>query len=171
MKVIIEVLIKQIDQFFYIAIILFLFIFIFALLGMEIWKGKLDIENTFVRSNFENFFNSFLTVFQLMTMENWQELLFLTYKSEASNVMAIGYLIIWIFIGNYIFLNLFLAILLDGFTDPTAYIVIKEARNEEEELDMIYQNYKKQVEADALVDKLEDQKRNNFEWISDVNQK
>lgn len=110
---------------------------------MEIWKGKLDIENTFVRSNFENFFNSFLTVFQLMTMENWQELLFLTYKSEASNVMAIGYLIIWIFIGNYIFLNLFLAILLDGFTDPTAYIVIKEARNEEEELDMIYQNYKK----------------------------
>jgi hypothetical protein len=42
--------------------------------------------------------------------------------------------VIWIVIGNWIFLNLFLAVLLDGFNDPSAYVSIKEIKKEEEQL-------------------------------------
>lgn len=40
----------------------------------------------------------------------------LTFRSEINKFLSTIYLITWIFIGNYVFLNLFLAILIDGFT-------------------------------------------------------
>ena len=37
------------------------------------------------------------------------------YRSDVSKIFSTIFLISWIFIGNFILLNLFLAILLDGF--------------------------------------------------------
>ena len=37
-------------------------------------------------------------------------------RSEVSPILTSGYLISWIFLGNFVLLNLFLAILIDGFT-------------------------------------------------------
>ena len=55
-----------------------------------------------------------------MTQENWPEFLFLFFRSSVSKFLFLPYLICWIFIGNYIFLNLFLALLLDEFTSDDA---------------------------------------------------
>ena len=51
--------------------------------------------------------------------------------------MTIFYLITWIFIGNFTFLNIFLAILLDGFggLDATNDLGDAEGYREEEEND------------------------------------
>jgi hypothetical protein len=51
-------------------------------------------------------------------MENWQSVLFVMNKMNTSKLdpfKTAGILIIWIWIGNFILLNLFLAILLDAF--------------------------------------------------------
>ena len=50
-----------------------------------------------------------------MTLENWQEILFNCLRSEVNSIISILYLFSWIFLGNYVLLNLILAILLDGF--------------------------------------------------------
>ena len=50
-----------------------------------------------------------------MTLENWNSLLFNCLRAETPKYFTMIFLISWIFIGNYILLNLFLAILLDGF--------------------------------------------------------
>ena len=51
-----------------------------------------------------------------MSMENWNQILNLAVSTENVNkFLSSFYLISWIFIGNYIFLNLFVSILLDGF--------------------------------------------------------
>jgi hypothetical protein len=50
-------------------------------------------------------------------MENWQTLLFDLMRGEISKLLAACYLIAWIFVGNFILLNLFLAILLDSFIE------------------------------------------------------
>jgi hypothetical protein len=51
-----------------------------------------------------------------VTTENWNTLLFSCMTSESvGKFIPTIYYISWIFIGNYILLNLFLAILLDGF--------------------------------------------------------
>ena len=103
-------------SFIYIAFLLLVFILIYSLLGMQIFSGKFDLPNNPVRSNYDYFLNAFITVFQVMTMENWQDILFVSMRSDVNKLITSVYLISWIFLGNYVLLNLFLAILIDGFT-------------------------------------------------------
>ena len=51
-----------------------------------------------------------------MTLENWPTLLYQALNSSNSMVLTILYFFLWIFLGNYVLLNLFLAVLLDGFS-------------------------------------------------------
>jgi len=64
---------------------------------------------------FDDFFSAYMTVFQVMTMENWNDILTSTLRTDVNYAITLVYLISWIFIGNYVLLNLFLAILLNGF--------------------------------------------------------
>lgn len=48
-------------------------------------------------------------------MENWQTVLFDSMRGEVGPWVPAVFYISWIFIGNFILLNLFLAILLDSF--------------------------------------------------------
>lgn len=50
-----------------------------------------------------------------MTLEKWENILYLTMRTDTFVPINIIYLISWIFLGNYVLLNLFLAILFDGF--------------------------------------------------------
>ena len=56
-------------------------------------------------------------------------------RSETSSFLTVVYLILWIFIGNYIFLNLFLAILLDGFESSNSLQLMEEIEQEDTELE------------------------------------
>lgn len=68
MQVIVEVLGGAIEQFTYIAMLLFLMIFIISLLGMEFFGGKFEFNEQLVtRQNFDSFPMAFLTVFQILT--------------------------------------------------------------------------------------------------------
>jgi len=50
-------------------------------------------------------------------MENWQTVLFDTMRSGTNKYVISVFYIVWIFLGNFILLNLFLAILLDSFLE------------------------------------------------------
>lgn len=50
-------------------------------------------------------------------MENWNSLLYDAIKSDFVKFISCVYYISWIFVGNFILLNLFLAILLDSFLE------------------------------------------------------
>lgn len=52
------------------------------------------------------------------------------YRSDVSNIITTLYLFSWIFIGNFSLLNLFLAILLDGFTNESANKDLEDAEAE-----------------------------------------
>lgn len=57
-------------------------------------------------------------------MENWQQVLFVSMRSCDGNMIfktiTAIYYISWIFIGNFILLNLFLAVLIDAFEEEAA---------------------------------------------------
>lgn len=63
-------------------------------------------------------------------MENWNDILYATLRSDANKGLSLVYLISWIFIGNYVLLNLFLAILLDGFEDSDVNEDVEELGQE-----------------------------------------
>lgn len=114
MNQIIKVL-SNISGFAYLALLLLLFITIFALLGMQLFGGKFDFEDGKPRSTFDNFHWAFLTVFQVLSLENWPVVMYDAMRSNTGEGSAI-YFIVWIFLGNFVLLNLFLAILLDNFS-------------------------------------------------------
>ena len=116
MHQIISVIGRSLGAFAYLAILLFLFMFIYALLGLQLFG---NIQNSIF---FSDFLSAIVSAFQIMTLENWQELLYATAPEVGS--YSTLYFVSWIFIGNFILLNLFLAILLDSFL---------EEENEEEE--------------------------------------
>ncbi|EGR32725.1 hypothetical protein IMG5_072530 [Ichthyophthirius multifiliis] len=138
---IISVIMITLDSFIYIALLLFLFIYIYTLLGMQIYGGQLNQKNIDIRQNFDDFQSAFITVFQLVTLENWNDILYKTFNSDINKGVTTIYLVSWIFIGNWTFLNLFLAILLDGFT--------ASSMNEQED---IYDDEGNQYEYDVSYD-------------------
>ncbi len=115
MQMIIDVIGETIGSFAYIGLLLLIFIFIYALFGMQFFGGAFNFADGKPRQNFDSFNNAFMTIYQVLTMENWQSVLYYCMRAQTPAIAAI-YLITWIFIGNYILLNLFLAIMLDAFT-------------------------------------------------------
>ena len=67
------------------------------------------------RNNFKNFLNGFILVFTVLTGENWDSTMFQFARSHG--YIAIFYFISLVIIGVMIFLNLFLAILLENFEE------------------------------------------------------
>lgn len=69
-------------------------------------------------------------------MENWQQVLYASMQASDNNMLfktvTSIYYISWIFIGNFILLNLFLAILIDAFNEEED-IDEDEASDEEKE--------------------------------------
>uniref|UniRef100_A0A8C7K7R4 Voltage-dependent L-type calcium channel subunit alpha n=1 Tax=Oncorhynchus kisutch TaxID=8019 RepID=A0A8C7K7R4_ONCKI len=103
-------------------LLLFLFIIIFSLLGMQLFGGKFNFDET-RRSTFDNFPQSLLTVFQILTGEDWNSVMY-------DGIMVCIYFIILFICGNYILLNVFLAIAVDNLADAES---LTSAQKEEEE--------------------------------------
>ncbi|XP_052599460.1 voltage-dependent L-type calcium channel subunit alpha-1F [Peromyscus californicus insignis] len=106
-------------------LLLFLFIIIFSLLGMQLFGGKFNFDQTQTkRSTFDTFPQALLTVFQILTGEDWNVVMY-------DGIMAYGgpffpgmlvcvYFIILFICGNYILLNVFLAIAVDNLASGDA---------------------------------------------------
>jgi hypothetical protein len=65
-------------------------------------------------------------------MSNWNELMALAMQTQINYWFTALYFVSWIFIGNFILLNLYLAILLDSFIEE----------KEEEDLEQVKEEYK-----------------------------
>ncbi|CDW53368.1 Voltage dependent L type calcium channel subunit [Trichuris trichiura] len=104
-------------------LLLFLFIVIFALLGMQIFGGrfKYDSHQPMPRSNFDTFAQSLLTVFQILTGEDWNSVMYIGIDSfggaTSPGIVVCLYFIVLFICGNYVLLNVFLAIAVDNLAD------------------------------------------------------
>ncbi|XP_034075210.1 calcium channel, voltage-dependent, L type, alpha 1D subunit, a isoform X10 [Gymnodraco acuticeps] len=132
-------------------LLLFLFIIIFSLLGMQVFGGKFNFDETQTkRSTFDNFPQALLTVFQILTGEDWNAVMYdgiMAYGGPSSSGMIVCFYFIILFIcGNYILLNVFLAIAVDNLADAESLNTDepkkgdkkedeKEEKEEEEEIE------------------------------------
>ncbi|XP_055966549.1 voltage-dependent L-type calcium channel subunit alpha-1S [Sorex fumeus] len=117
-------------------LLLFLFIVIFALLGMQLFGGRYDFEDMEDRrSNFDNFPQAFISVFQVLTGEDWTSIMYngiLAYGGPAyPGVLVCIYFVILFICGNYILLNVFLAIAVDNLAEAESLTSAQKAKAEE----------------------------------------
>ncbi|XP_076324934.1 voltage-dependent T-type calcium channel subunit alpha-1H-like isoform X2 [Tachypleus tridentatus] len=99
--------------------LLILFIFIFSILGMNLFGCKFcekDEDGTMQcdRKNFDSLLWAIVTVFQILTQEDWNVVLF--NGMEKTSHWAALYFVALMTFGNYVLFNLLVAILVEGFS-------------------------------------------------------
>ncbi|XP_005067058.2 voltage-dependent T-type calcium channel subunit alpha-1I isoform X2 [Mesocricetus auratus] len=112
------VLMKTMDNVATFCMLLMLFIFIFSILGMHIFGCKFSLrtdtgDTVPDRKNFDSLLWAIVTVFQILTQEDWNVVL---YNGMASTTpWASLYFVALMTFGNYVLFNLLVAILVEGF--------------------------------------------------------
>ncbi|XP_045145639.1 voltage-dependent P/Q-type calcium channel subunit alpha-1A, partial [Echinops telfairi] len=113
--------------------LLFLFIVVFALLGMQLFGGQFNFDEGTPPTNFDTFPAAIMTVFQILTGEDWNEVMYDGIKShggvQGGMVYSIYFIVLTLF-GNYTLLNVFLAIAVDNLAN--AQELTKDEQEEEE---------------------------------------
>ncbi|KAF4133455.1 Voltage-dependent L-type calcium channel domain-containing protein [Phytophthora infestans] len=109
------------------SVLFLLFLYIYALIGMQTFANQFRFdeygypvdrnhEAAYIpRANFDTLLWSVVTVFQILTGENWNVVMMDGWRS--SGWSAVLYFVSLVVLGNFIVLNLFLAILLGNFDE------------------------------------------------------
>uniref|UniRef100_A0A1S4GFB5 Voltage-dependent calcium channel type A subunit alpha-1 n=1 Tax=Anopheles gambiae TaxID=7165 RepID=A0A1S4GFB5_ANOGA len=114
--------------------LLFLFILIFALLGMQLFGGQFNLPDGTPPTNFNTFPIALLTVFQILTGEDWNEVMYQGIESQGGHKKGMIYslyFIILVLFGNYTLLNVFLAIAVDNLANAQELTAAEEEQLEE----------------------------------------
>ncbi|XP_045542511.1 voltage-dependent calcium channel type A subunit alpha-1 isoform X5 [Papilio machaon] len=115
--------------------LLFLFILIFALLGMQLFGGQFNFEDGTPPTNFNTFPIALLTVFQILTGEDWNEVMYYGIQSQGGiqkGMIYSLYFVILVLFGNYTLLNVFLAIAVDNLANAQELTAAEEEQVEED---------------------------------------
>ncbi|XP_065103146.1 calcium channel, voltage-dependent, L type, alpha 1S subunit, b [Paramisgurnus dabryanus] len=129
-------LVNSIRSIASLLLLLFLFIVIFALLGMQVFGGKFNFPDREIqRSNFDNFPQALISVFQVLTGEEWDTIMYngiMAHGGPASpGILVSIYFIILYFCGNFVLLNVFLAIAVDNLAEAESLTEAQKEKAEE----------------------------------------
>lgn len=106
LQIIVGALIKSIPSLGHITLLLVIQFYIFAILGNFLF-GHHDV------AHFGNVGNSMFTLFQVITLEGWVDIL----KAQQGGPIVYIYFISFILLGTMIVLNLFIGVILNGFDE------------------------------------------------------
>ena len=125
MKALIDIIAESLSGLMYLSIILGVGIYTLSVIGMNLFKK--DYENFFnnealnpdsygnmPRWNYQDFYHSFVLVFRILCGE-WIELLWETLQATGGQMWPVLFYLGALVLGNFLLLNLFLALLLNAF--------------------------------------------------------
>lgn len=143
-------------------LVLALFLFIFSVLGMQLFGGSSAFHGS--RKNFDNLWDSFLVIFEMLTASDWYVVMWRA--MEGAGPIASVYFMLWIFIGHYILLDLFLAILVYNFSCESSDEQLERLEQERIQQEMLYGGEKLRLDkvngANMLVERIIRRKNRNF---------
>eukprot|EP00818_Percolomonas_sp_WS_P004394 CAMPEP_0117439288 /NCGR_PEP_ID=MMETSP0759-20121206/2489_1 /TAXON_ID=63605 /ORGANISM="Percolomonas cosmopolitus, Strain WS" /LENGTH=1964 /DNA_ID=CAMNT_0005231001 /DNA_START=239 /DNA_END=6133 /DNA_ORIENTATION=+ len=135
LRKIVNALSRSLTSALMIIALLMLYILIFSLLGMQLYGGKLpkEADGSTPRTNFDSLWDAALTVFQVISGENWYMIL---YQVMALHWINVLYVVVLYVGGYYIILGLFAAVLIRNIAQERSEEdtqVIEQAQKDEEE--------------------------------------
>lgn len=120
MKVLLTIIISSIEALGNLTLVLLIVIYIFAVIGMQLFSKDYTVDKFFPdpvpRWNFNDFFHSFMMIFRILCGE-WIEPLWDCMRAERDEGPETCFAIFLpaLVMGNFMVLNLFLALLLNSF--------------------------------------------------------
>jgi len=115
LRILLVTTINSLPDIGWMSLVLVLFLFIFAVLGVQLFAGSLRGLPTDPPYSFDDVFEALFSVFQVLTGDDWTSIMADT--AYATSGAAIIYFIVLHAFGSYIVLSLFVAILLQRFSD------------------------------------------------------
>ncbi|KAI9644918.1 calcium channel protein [Ciborinia camelliae] len=103
------------------VLFVFLITFLVAILAVQLFRGEIpqqDDSGDAIQVNFGTIFNSFLGLYQILSSENWTEILYnVTTYDTARHTAWIGaiFFIGWFILANFILVNMFIAVIQENF--------------------------------------------------------
>eukprot|EP00756_Hemistasia_phaeocysticola_P021633 Hpha_TRINITY_DN15786_c1_g2::TRINITY_DN15786_c1_g2_i1::g.37396::m.37396/K04834/SCN2A; voltage-gated sodium channel type II alpha len=119
-------LIGCLSEGIYVSLLLCLLIFIFSILGMLFFEAEFPAEPEYFRQNFNSLWEAMLTCFIIITADSWVG----TMKQGMINTSPFAFLYFFILflLGNFVLVNVFVAVILDK---------LDQATSEQERLDAV----------------------------------
>ncbi|KAL5282751.1 CACNA1G family protein [Megaselia abdita] len=156
------VMLRTMDNVAVFFSLLVLFIFIFSILGMNLFGCKFCEKNDggemiCDRKNFDSLLWAIVTVFQILTQEDWNVVLF--NGMEKTSHWAALYFVALMTFGNYVLFNLLVAILVEGFSSE------RNERREREQRELV-KKLREETFAENFSDALYDESRSTPESSS-----
>ena len=81
-----------------------------------LFRSRFNFPEGLPRQNYDSFYNAFLSVYQVLTIQSWENLLYSSLKAQYA-IFVVPFYVSWILIGSYTTFNLFLAVMLNTFTE------------------------------------------------------
>ncbi|XP_061188059.1 probable voltage-dependent N-type calcium channel subunit alpha-1B [Saccostrea echinata] len=117
----IQVMAGSISYMLSLLFLLFLFLFVTSLIGMQLFGGRFNFEEGRPASHFDSFPKAILTVFQIITAEDWNSVMYNGVRAyggiDGVGVSVVFFFIIAVLFGNYTLLNVFFAIAVDSLAE------------------------------------------------------
>uniref|UniRef100_A0A671YC53 Voltage-dependent L-type calcium channel subunit alpha n=1 Tax=Sparus aurata TaxID=8175 RepID=A0A671YC53_SPAAU len=147
-------------------LLLFLFIVIFSLLGMQVFGGKFNFPNQpKPRSTFDSFPQALITVFQILTGEDWNAVMYDGVMAHGGpsmpGILVSIYFIILFVCGNFILLNVFLAIAVDNLAEAESLTLAQKEKAEEKKRKKALRHPR------AFIDRVNKPKNSNVNEVKD----
>ncbi|KAH7099033.1 Ion transport protein-domain-containing protein [Auriculariales sp. MPI-PUGE-AT-0066] len=97
------------------SIFLLLTNFIAALFAVQIFRGDINDDNP---QNFSQLWLSFIAMYQVLSSENWTDVLYITSEAETQfqqTIITALFVVGWFFFANFILVQLFVAVINENF--------------------------------------------------------
>eukprot|EP00750_Incisomonas_marina_P030906 INCI7676.4.p1 GENE.INCI7676.4~~INCI7676.4.p1 ORF type:complete len:1636 (+),score=261.93 INCI7676.4:113-4909(+) len=115
--VMLKVVGESMSRILWAGFLLLFFCIIYTIAGMQFFHGRLGLDDEpLQRNNFDSFHTAFVTVFQVLNLENWQDAFYGTVHAVGW-ALPVVFFVSWIILGQYILLSLFLAIVMSKFEE------------------------------------------------------
>lgn len=123
MKALIDIIAESISGLVYLSVILGVVIYALSVIGMNLFENPykehyVGEDNPMPRWHFLDFGHSFILLFRILCGE-WIELLYETLDATKGNFWPVIFYIGALVMGNFLILNLFLALLLNAFGEES----------------------------------------------------
>ena len=140
LRILLSTVLESLTAITNLGVLIVLYLFISALLTKQFYSGKLhDEDGEESRYNFSTTGEALISVFIILTGENWNEIMIQVMDSQKSMLPSMIFILLMI-LGNFMLLNLFLAILLKSISEIGNDEEGEKQENQEEQVETQKEN-------------------------------
>jgi cation channel sperm-associated protein 2 len=148
LRIIVLTALQALQSLVFITLLLLIVGYIFAIVGV-IFFGSLSVASDDEAGRFQNLLDAMIILFQLFTLDQWLNI-YVKLSSIAGPVLTTFYILLWIWIGSFVFRNLFVGIMVNNFQNISSSL-LEQQNNMVESMELA----KKKEELDLEINKQE----------------